>query len=646
MPPSINIGIKPISDQRLWLLQLAREAGDRHFDPETGLCLIVRDTCWYATGLLFDVSGERRNRGNELLQSLTSGDGTHTPASMISLLHGVPDRLDERTRNALRSAIRSELVNASATECKDGNVNHPLGAYCTLILGGELSTESWAIELGLRRLRRFQQRIGDHRSRKLRQAEMSEYNSLTYTALDLTFLALIAEYAQNPEARSLARFLEEALWVNVAMHYHAPSGQFAGPHSRSYFEDSFGGYSVLHGALLAASGREMFLDPSLSVRFDHPSDLLQNALTAVTPYHFPGRAAAIAWEKPFPFSFGMTTYGESYHENSRRDPPPDAAGTPKSAERPFAFDEEVYPGGWTDLTTFMTRDYALGSAATPYVNAGHADSVMLRIRRSDEIRSVSDFRSVFTRGVYNGALPGVPNFCHTTSSHVDASYLSEEGRCATYQHENRLIVSYSPKRAGHRGIESFRTDFIFSYPAPFDVIAVDGRPVTLFPVHVRTRSRICIRDGRTFTLLIPLEPVPAAGTSPVHLSVEKDFFLISTYNYIGPAKDCTREEVNNWSSAFFLEVWTEDQFDDWTEFLKHARTVNVETAVEANTRRIVARSKDAVMEFLYDPFREHILSRTWCGREEQITHMVVSAAGVSQGPFCPQTLYGSEGLIR
>jgi hypothetical protein len=636
--------LNPISDQRLWLLQLAREAGDRHFDPKTGLCLIVRDTCWYATSLLFDDSTERKNRGNDLLQSLASSDGTHTPASMIALFHGTPDCLDKTTREFLRSAIRAELVNAAQTEWKDGNVNHPLGAYTTLILGGELHTESWAVELGLLRLRKFQQRIGDHRSRKLRQAEMSEYNSLTYTALDLTFLALIAEYAQDPEARSLARFLEEALWVNVAMHYHAPSGQFAGPHSRSYFEDSFGGYSVLHCALFAASGREMFLDPSLSVRFDHPSDLLQNALTAITPYHFPQRAEAIAWEKPFPYSFRLTTYGESYHENSRRDLPSGADGKPGGAEQPFAFDEEVYPGGWTDLTTFMTREYALGSAAKPYVNAGHADAVMLRIRRSDRIKSIADFRSVFTRGVYNGALPGLPNFCHTTSSHVDASYLAEEGRCATYQHENRLIVSYSPKRAGHRGIESFRTDFIFSNAAPFDVIAVDGRPVTMFPVQLRTGSRICIRDGRTFILLIPLEPDPAAGTSPLHLSIEKDFFLISTYNYLGPAKDCTREEVNNWSSAFFLEVWTEDQFGDWAEFLKHARTVNVESTVQAKIRRIVARSKDDVMELLYDPFREHILSRTWCGKEEEITHMEVSAAGVSQGPFCPQTLYGSEGL--
>ena len=57
-----------------------------------------------------------------------------------------------------------------------------------------MTGEDWAVELGRRRLRRLASRAGEHRSRALRQAEISEYNSLTYTALSLCFLALIAAY--------------------------------------------------------------------------------------------------------------------------------------------------------------------------------------------------------------------------------------------------------------------------------------------------------------------------------------------------------------------------------------------------------------------------------------------------------------------
>jgi hypothetical protein len=247
--------------------------------------------------------------------------------------------------------------------------------------------------------------------------------------------------------------------------------------------------------------------------------------------------------------------------------------------------------------------------------------------------------------VYNGALPGIPNFCHTSSSSVDASYLTEEGRCATYQHENRLIASYAPKRIGHRGIESYRTDVIFSYPTPFDLLTIDGRPVDSFPANVPADSPICICDHHTYILLIPLPPSPTIGRAPVRLTPFRDFFLVSLYNTEGPPRDFSREEVNSWRSGYFLEVWCKEDFGDWESFLNHAREVSVEELVDGRgLRRIVARSKGTVMEFHYDPFRESIISRKWCGVEEETPHWDVTAAGTRSGRFCPQTLYGSEGM--
>ncbi len=156
---------------------------------------------------------------------------------------------------------------------------------------------------------------------------MSEYNSLTYTALDLWFLALIAEHAVTGSARTVAAFLEERLWVDVAMHFHAPSQQFAGPHSRSYADDSFGGCSALHFTMLAAFDEPLFIEPDLCERYNHPSTLVQNALVAILPFHVPEQARVLAWRKPFPYVFRKTTYGESYHENSRR-PPGDGCRRP------------------------------------------------------------------------------------------------------------------------------------------------------------------------------------------------------------------------------------------------------------------------------------------------------------------------------
>ena len=142
-------------------------------NPRTGLCLIERDTAWYAIGLLTSADASQEARGNDLLRSLQSRDGTHTPATFLIVLHALGELLEPSTAEHLTGQVQLDLVRAAEVVHRDGNVNHPLGAFCTLILGGELCDAPWAVALGYRRLLEFQRRTGDHRGRSLRQAEMS-----------------------------------------------------------------------------------------------------------------------------------------------------------------------------------------------------------------------------------------------------------------------------------------------------------------------------------------------------------------------------------------------------------------------------------------------------------------------------------------
>jgi hypothetical protein len=646
----------PLSNNRLWLLSIAREAGDRFFNPTTRRCLIARDTCWYAISLLFDDAADRRALGSQLLASLKSEDATHTPATLLALFHRIPDKLSSEVSDHLDEEVKNSLVESADIEWRDGNVNHPLAAYCTLVLGGERYGQDWAVRLGHRRLKTFQERIGGHRSRYRRQAEMSEYNSLTYTALDLWFLCLMAEHSRTDDVRTLALFLEGRLWVDVAMHFHAPSQQFAGPHSRSYQDDSVGGFSALHCTMFAAFEEPLFMHPDLAYRYNHPSNLVQNALVALLPYHVPELARRIAWEKPFPYSFQKTTYGESYHENSRRWTPTairdvcarlnggvgEVVDVAPPAGTPFAFDDERYPGGWSDLTSYLTEEYALGSAALPYVNAGHADSVTLRIRRSASIRSMNDIRSAYTRGVFNNARVGEKNFSHVAQSAIDESYLYEEGRCATYQHKNRVIVCYSPKRAGHLGVRSFRLDLIFSYFTPLDSLVIDGRSVEKFPVRCSGSSRLCFRDYRTYGLVIPLHPVPASSGHPILLWRCGDFLVLSMYNYEGEPRDISRHEINGWRTGFVMELSCAMEMS-WEDFLRRASTAHLAETMEGGiVRNVCYESAGDIMEFSYDPYKEVILSRQWNGENDCVDHFFVEAGGKHEGLFCPPTIFGEE----
>ena len=618
-------------------MALAREAGDRSYDAETEICLISRDTLWYAASLLFDDSPARRALGQTLAGKLRSEDGTHTPATMLAMVHGMPELLSPETREHLVAETGRELVHAAEVQWRDGNVNHPLGAYCTLILGGEITDAPWATDLGLRRLREFQRLTGDRRFRLRRQAEMSEYNSPTYTALDLLFLALIAHYARGIEARTLGLFLEQRLWLDVALHFHAPSGQFAGPHSRSYQDDSTGGYSALHTVLFAASDRELFLAPEICVRFNHPSSLLQCALTALVPTHCTDDALRLAWEKPLPFLMQKTTYCEQYHENSWR--------TGEDGRKYFAFDDEVYPGGLRELTTYMTEEFALGTASLPYVNGGHADGVTFRIRRSSRVRGMGDFRSAYTRGVYNGALVGQRNRCHLTGTEIDESYLYEEGRCATIQHRDRAIVMYAPKRSGHTGVKSFRLDLIFSHHVPFDELLLDGVTVTTFPARAKAGARLYFRDHGTYGAVIPLGPVPASGDAPVSLHAANDHLMYSLSSYDGPARDFSRQEIAGWRTGFALQLACATEFPSFASFITYAGLLRtVESGDAGGTRNVVFSGPGGTLAAAYDPSAERFLSRTWNGSEECVQHLRVEGGAPGLPLVTPLTIFGSEAM--
>ena len=160
----------------------------------------------------------------------------------------------------------------------------------------------------------------------------------------------------------------------------------------------------------------------------------------------------------------------------------------------------MYPGGWSQLTSYQTAEFALGTASRPYVNAGHSDAFMARWRQRPEIDTVADVRSLFCRGVFNDAVVGQPNRVHVTGGRTDESFLYEEGRTCTLQHRNRALVLYAPKAAGHRGVGRFRVDMMFSYDAPFDEFRIDGRAATVSAANLPATSRFLFRDGDLVTL--------------------------------------------------------------------------------------------------------------------------------------------------
>jgi hypothetical protein len=258
---------------------------------------------------------------------------------------------------------------------------------------------------------------------------------------------------------------------------------------------------------------------------------------------------------------------------------------------------------------------------------------------------MTDFRSIWSRGVYNGAEPGRPNYCHTARTSVDASYLYEEGRSFTYQHENHLIVCYSPKRAGRREVTSFRVDLQCAAGRPFDQILAGGRPPASLPARYPGDTRILLRDPYTYLVVQPLPLLPAGGPSPLAIRIVDEFLLISLYNYDGELKTFSRDEIGAWRSGFYVAVYSVEEFQGWEDFCAFEGKVTVNETVDGyGIRTVTVDTGRGVMEFVNDPRREQILRRSWNGSEERTTHFEVSAAGHTGGIWCPKTLFGREGF--
>jgi hypothetical protein len=128
-------------------------------------------------------------------------------------------RVDESIRHAARSIERRNVG--------PGYTNIALmGTYVTYVtaeLYGIADLKTYAAQ----RLRRFYDYTKE-------QGAFSEYNSPTYSMVALEELGRMRLHVQDPAARPLIEELYREVWQDIALHFHAPSRQWAGPHSRCY----------------------------------------------------------------------------------------------------------------------------------------------------------------------------------------------------------------------------------------------------------------------------------------------------------------------------------------------------------------------------------------------------------------------------
>ena len=319
-----------------------------------------------------------------------------------------------RLRRAPRPDLRAEILKAvqiATCELESLNVSVAytnialLDAFNTVLAGQVLGDEHL--------LARGRARLDQWIAFTNRSGAVPEYNSPTYLAVDLVALAGLAERAADPAVAIKARLMEEQLWLHLATHYHHPSAQLAGPHSRAYHNDVTGGICGIKHILYRCLGDE---------RLQQASDY--------TP--------AIAWKCSGRAPFHVTDYLLRLLD-----------GKPF----PYTVQEIADLDNGVDLYTYMTPAYALGT-----VSAGNnpQNNRLILYYRKD---GAPGYGVLFSRYLVNEKAFG--SFYHATDR-SRGNNLNEEGLFwgLARKQEHRDLCLAAAERAGSqpqdRGVRAER----------------------------------------------------------------------------------------------------------------------------------------------------------------------------------------------
>lgn len=260
----------------------------------------IRETGWYALGLLQRAGAHDKDRACRALQTLLkyqfdepgkAYDGTWYrypqephPGSMtiwrgydpnwrefigttlaIILLDyesDLPQDLIRAIDEALRKAVRGTLTRDLAATY----TNIALMQAFLLIFAGERFSEPAWISAGERMAHEVYQLFSVNQA-------FSEFNSPTYYGVDLYALGLWYSYSSSDLLKQLGAEMEQALWRDVALMYHAGMKNMSGPFDRSYGMDLQRYGSTIGMWIWIELGRQDAPFPEIAPFFPHALDL-------------------------------------------------------------------------------------------------------------------------------------------------------------------------------------------------------------------------------------------------------------------------------------------------------------------------------------------------------------------------------------
>ncbi len=137
------------------------------------------------------------------------------------------DKIPAPVQQEIREAIRRSCREIQKRDVYYDYTNISMMAVYVLYVGGELLGDRELMEFGKQKLRALY-------TYNARCGNFVEYNSPTYTGIAIEEISRMRRDIRDPECALWIERLNTMLWRTMAVHFHAQTKQWAGPHGRAY----------------------------------------------------------------------------------------------------------------------------------------------------------------------------------------------------------------------------------------------------------------------------------------------------------------------------------------------------------------------------------------------------------------------------
>ena len=559
-----------------------------------------RSIAWHCFPL-FEAGGEYAKRANSIIRNTEFKKCHFMPMNFTQLLKRYPDLIEPDVYEKLKGYILKMLPYGTDDRIHMAMYNDNFAgmAIYTLLVAGEMFNMPEYFDIGLNKLK-------DVRDYFHRCGAIMEYCSCTYTPIDTLCYAEMANHLENDEARDIALKCEERMWTEIATHYHPETSRLAGPYSRSYTIDMVGHPHLFAGLAWYVFGDKVFSNPILDLFKPHKKQMMHGGLENLTlpniawvvntEYHCPEYLHDLAFNKKYPYETEYMT--ECIPSNYTHDLP---VGHMRE-----------YPGIRGRNYTFMTAEFAMGTAYSQFHEGAVSDSFTISYRNKDNASRLFDTGVIFSQYIFNDRIPGGDNE-YAVFGKTNYMGFRDEGRKFGLQDKNVSVVAYKAKPYEKDSVSTAKLSIVIPVHF-FDEIKIytENKKAATLPYESDKAEIVYVNIHKSYFAFIPLS-VTDLGTD-VKMKIERveDYILISLYNYSGETRSFEEKELILLQNGFVCIA--DIDCNNIDEFINSVSDYEISDAMEKQEsawfRKIKFINEITELYLMFSPLSESVFVST------------------------------------